>query len=426
MKHMLLLTVGAAALAISGTGCSYLRPKQENADAKVSQEQTDNTKTKPRTVAGAGPSDQRPAQYDYGRGRRRGRFNAIAMPLNENDAFEVATEKVSYRQVRSVHTAMGKILAPQTRLARVSYAFPARVSAIAVQLGDWVEKGQLVMTLQSEEVGRTKAEYYKCIADLELARANYEREKRLSDRGVGAAKNVVTSEAELKVAQSNLDAAEKKLHVLGFSEDEVRAVAKTHQVNPEVTLLSPISGKVIEQKAILGGMIDQSSDLMTIMDPRVLWIEAEIFERDIGKILIGQQAEVTVPAFPGRIFRTRLKYISDLLKEDSRTVSVRAELDNSDFRLKPGMFADMTILTGKEQPVLTIPAQALLDEENQQIVFAKIDKQYIARAVTIGARQNGYCEVIDGLQEGELVVTRGNYQLKSKMHAAELKKSGVH
>jgi len=425
MKAISLLAAGAAVFIISGSGCGYLRQQQEIFGNKTSQEEPDQDQTSPGT-AGSADSPASPTRGLRGRGGGRGRLRSVALSLNQNDDIEIATEAVSYRPVRSVHTAMGKILAPQNRLARVSYAFPARVSAIAVQVGDWVKKGQAVMTLQSEEVGRAKAEYYKSIADAELARANYEREKRLSSRGVGAAKNVLASEAELKVAGSNLEAAEKKLHVLGFSEDDVRAASNTHQVNPEVTLFSPIGGKVIEQKAILGGMIDQSSELMTIMDPTMLWIEAEIFERDIGTISIGQEVEVTVPAFPGHVFRTRLNYISDILKEDTRTVSVRAELDNKLFRLKPGMFADMTILTRKEQRVLAVPTQALLDEGDQQIVFVKSENQYAPRVVTVGARQNGYCEIVDGVQKDDLVVTLGNYQLKSKMHDEELKKAGIH
>jgi len=215
----------------------------------------------------------------------------------------IATVKAAYHSMRSIHSAMGKVLAPQPRMAKVSYAFPARISAVHVKIGDWVEKGQPVLTVQSEEVGRAKSEYYKAIADLELARQNYEREKRLSTRGVGAQKNTLAAEAGFKVAQASLDAAEKKLHVLGFSEAEVRSIAETHQVHPEIKISVPISGRVIEHKAILGSMVDQTTDLMTIVDPTVLWVDAEVFERDIAKIRIGQEVQVSVLAYPGEVFR---------------------------------------------------------------------------------------------------------------------------
>ena len=97
-----------------------------------------------------------------------------------------------------------------------------------------------------------------------------------------------------------MEAAEKKLHVLGFSEDEVESIAESHQIKSDnPTVLAPIGGKVTEQNALLGEMIDQSSELMTIMDPTILWVDAEIYERDIAKIKVGQQVNVSVPCLPG-------------------------------------------------------------------------------------------------------------------------------
>jgi cobalt-zinc-cadmium efflux system membrane fusion protein len=328
--------------------------------------------------------------------------------------------------MRSIHSAMGRVLAPQPRMAKVSYAFPARISAVHVKIGDWVEKGQPVLTVQSEEVGRAKSEYYKAIADLELARQNHEREKRLFTRGVGAQKNTLAAEAGFKVAQASLDAAEKKLHVLGFSEADVRTIAETHQVHPEIKISAPISGRVIEHKAILGSMMDQTTDLMTIMDPTVLWVDADVFERDIAKIRIGQEVQVTVLAYPGRIFRGKLSYISETMNPETRTLNVRTEVQNKDAKLKHGMFADVSIILNGAQKVLTVPAEAILEDNNQDIVFVKTGGQYTPRIVTVSAEQNGYCALAEGLQEGEVVVVKNAYALKSKLYDELLKKAGVH
>jgi len=359
-------------------------------------------------------------------GRGRSRYSAVLITPEERDALKIKTVKASYRPIQSLHTAMGKVLAPLPRMARVSYAFPARIAVIHVQIGDWVKKGQPVLTLQSQEVGQAKCEYYKAMADCELAKTNYEREKVLFSRGVGAQKNTLAAEAEYKVAQTNLDAAEKKLHVLGFTEEDVKSIAGTHQINPEITLLAPLSGKIIEHKAILGQMIDQSTELLTIMDPTVLWVDAEIFERDIAKIRIGQVVSISLPAYPGQTFGGKLSYISDLLKEDTRTITVRTEVENKDFKLKPGMFADMTIHLNQAQRALTVPEEAILDDNDDQIIFVKVDGQYVPRILEVGTRQNGYCEVTSGVKEGEEVVTAGNFQLKSKLYSELLKMSGVH
>jgi len=437
MKQRAISTlIVAVCFLVALAGCQGLFQKGSqgtDSKAKASEAGLDNAdKTeaepaRPGEAQGFAPGRGRAwNSADRAVGRGRARYRALDLSPAEVQSFEIETVKAAYRQVRSLHLAMGKVLAPQTRMAIVSYAFPARISGIHVNIGDWVEKGQTVLTLQSEEVGHAKSEYYKAIADLELAKSNYEREKRLFDRGVGAQKNTLTTEAGYKVAQASLDAAEKKLHVLGFSEDEVRAISRTHQINPEISLFAPIRGKVIEHHAVLGGMIDQSSEPLTIMDPTVLWVDAQIFERDIAKIRVGQDVQITLPAYPGEVFRGKLSYISEVLNEETRTVTVRTEVQNRGFKLKAGMFADVAISLNGPQMFLTVPAEAVLDDDNDKIVFVRAESQFAPRIVTVGLAQNGFCTIAEGLREGELVVTKGNYMLKSKLYDELLKKAGVH
>lgn len=311
---------------------------------------------------------------------------------------------------------MGKVLAPQTRKAIVCYAFPARIAEVHVDIGECVEQGQALVTLQSEEVGEAKSAFYRARADEELAQASFEREKRLFERGVGARKSLETAEAGLKVAQANRDAAEKKLHVLGFSEEQVQLLDETHQVNPVITLFAPIAGRIVENAAVLGAMVDQSTEILTIMDPTILWVDAEIYERDIARVRTGQEVELSVPAYAGEIFAGQISYVGDVLKEDTRTVTVRTEVENRDHRLKPGMFADVRISLDGTRRTLAIPEEAVLDDQEERIVFVAADDGYLVRAVEVGARADGYVEILRGLEEDERVVTVGSFQLKSKLH----------
>jgi len=361
-----------------------------------------------------------------GMGRGPGRQTLVVLSDDEKEALEIKTVKVGLRSLRALHSAMGKVLAPQTRMAMVSYPFPAQIAAIHVQVGEWVEKGQTLLTLQSEEVGLAKSEFYKGVADLELARSNCEREQRLFDRGVGAQKNLLTAQAALKVAEANLDSAEKKLHVLGFTEEDVELISHTHQINPVIQLFAPIGGKVVRQNAVLGSMIDQTTELMTLMDPSMLWVDAEIYERDISKIRIGQSVEVAVPAYPEEKFSGKLSYISDTLNDSTRTITVRTEVKNSSFKLKPGMFADITIMLNHHTRVTVVPCDAILDDDGDQVVFVKEDGKYGRRPVEVGGRDNGFCEIRSGLEKDEEVVTVGNYQLKSKLYDEILAASHIH
>ena len=223
-----------------------------------------------------------------------------------------------------------------------------------------------------------------------------------------------------------MNAAEKKLHVLGFTEEQVKVITETHQISPAITLFAPISGKIIENKATLGAMVDQSTEILTIMDPNLLVIDADIYEKDIAKIRIGQQVEVSVPAYPQEKFIGKTSYISDILNEKTRTITVRTEVKNHKFKLKPGMFADIDIFLNHQSQALVLPKEAILDDKDEHIVFIQIDDKYIPLIVETGAREGNFIEIIQGIREGDEIVTVGNFQLKSKLYEELLQKGHVH
>jgi cobalt-zinc-cadmium efflux system membrane fusion protein len=318
------------------------------------------------------------------------------------------------------------VKAHRHRKAIVSYAFPARIAEIHVRIGDWVNAGNKLVTLQSEEVGSAKSEFYKALADFELAQVNFEREERLFDRGVGAKKNLLAAEADLKVAQANLTAAEKKLHVLGFTESQVKDIKETHQINPIITLYSPIRGKVIENNAVLGQMVDQGSEILVLLDPTVLCVDADIYEKDVARVRKGQKVEVTVPAFPQDKFQGEIRYISDVLNEDTRTITVRTVVENKELKLKAGMFADVHIYLNHQEKALVVPREAVLEDKGENIVFLKRGDTYMLQVIQTGAEDNGFVEIVKGLSEGDQVVTRGNFSLKSKLYEEILKQGHIH
>jgi cobalt-zinc-cadmium efflux system membrane fusion protein len=417
-----------------GISCREGRNRAENAGQVISQKQTESSQELQQPLGRRRGQQKRQAvgQGFGSRGQNRNARRAwgpdtiVELSAEEENAIEIETVEASYKPLRSQLQASGKVFAHPQKKAIVSYAFSARVSEIHIQIGDWAKIGQKLVTLQSEEVGSAKSEFYKAQADYELAKVNHERQKRLFDRGVGAQKDYLSSEASFKVAEAHLNAAEKKLHVLGFSEDQVKSIAETHQINPIISLYAPINGKIIEHNAILGAMVDQETEILTIMDPSVVCIHADIYERDIAKIRIGQEVEATVPAYPGETFKGKISFIGDVLNEETRTITVRSELENREYKLKPGMFANINILLNHQNKTLVLPLEAVLDEGDDHIVFLKVDGKYIPRIIKIGIRNEGLLEVLAGVEEGAEVVTTGNFQLKSKLYNEILKKAGIH
>jgi len=427
MNKTLIAISLSAALVLGGLACSHQKDSP-----KSGSEPTMSSESPP--GGGAGAPGRRGAggglRVGQGAGRVGGRdwnsTTSLRLTEKEINAIDLETVAASYQSMSSHLRATGKVLASPFRKAIVSYPFPARIAKIHVRPGDWVKTGQELVTLQSEAVGEAKSEYFKALADFELAKSSFEREKRLFDRGAGAGKNLQAAEAERKVAEASLNAAEKKLHVLGFTEAQVKTAAETHEINATITLFAPLPGKIVDNNVALGAMVDQTSEILTVLDPSVLCVDADIYERDIAAVRKGQEVEVTVPAYPDLVFKGRIQYIGDVLKEETRTVAVRTEVENEGYRLKPGMFASLTILIDRQARALTVPQAAVLDDRDRKIVFISKGAEFFPRVIVTGPKMDGVIEVLSGLAEGDRVVTKGNYQLKSKLYDEILKGSHVH
>jgi cobalt-zinc-cadmium efflux system membrane fusion protein len=372
-----------------------------------------------------GPVEHQVPRRGFGRrtGRGWGRHNVLLTP-DEERMVHVSTVEAEYRPLRSRLQAMGTVYAPPDRKAVVSSAFAARVGEVLVRLGQWVRLGQPLVVLNAETIGEAKSAYLKAHAALELAESSYEREERLLARGVGARKAFLAAENQRKLARSDLESAEKRMRVLGLSEAEVEAVRTSGDVDTRITLYAPIAGKVTDTTPVVGSMADPSTTLLTIVDPRTLCVDAEIYERDLAKLHAGQEVAVTVPAYPGETFRGRIGYIGDEVKAETRTITVRTEVENASERLKPGMYADVKLFLEEEAPALALPERAVLDNLGEKMVFLKTEEGYLPQAVQVGTRQGGYVEIVRGLEEGDEVVLEGNYQLKSKLLEAALQGVG--
>lgn len=326
---------------------------------------------------------------------------------------DIKTAKVQPGAVKSTLKAMGKVLAPNDRKAVVSFAFSGRIVERHAGLGKWVKKGQPLVTLECEEVGNARSEYTRALADYELSKLDQAREERLFKKDIGAKKEYLASKAAFNTAEAALKAAEEKLQVMGISKEMAASAAKT--VSPRVTVTAPIDGRVIKDNAVVGAVVEASTEMMEIMDPEELCIDAEIYEKDLSKIQMGNPVEINVPAYPEKKFNGHICYIGDVVNPDTRTITVRTHVSNKDSLLKPGMFADIRILVDQKEEALVVPKEAVLDEGKQKIVFIREGDHFHYRVVQTGTHYNGDIEIVGGLKVGEEVVIEGNYQLKSRL-----------
>ncbi len=168
---------------------------------------------------------------------------------------------------------------------------------------------------------------------------------------------------------------------------------------------------MVERNATIGATVGTDANLFKIIDISRVWIDANVFEKDLERVKLGQEVKVTVPAFPGSSFSGKVILVNSVLDPETRTVKVRTEVPNPDGRLKPDMFANVEIITDVHRTAISIPQSALLNDGGKTVVFVADGGSYKRRVVTAGIQGNDRVEIIDGLIAGDKVVVKGNYLL---------------
>ncbi len=226
----------------------------------------------------------------------------------------------------------------------------------------------------------------------------------------------VSSTLEGRLIQINVDLNDpvKAGDVLGL-------VQTPELLGKPLELKAPIDGVIIDRQAAVGELVGKEKEIFTISDPTDLWVVAEIKERDIGAVKVGQEASFTVLAYPGEKFHGQVVRLANEVEKESRTLEARIEVPNREGKLKPGMFADVEIATDVMQGVLVLPDVALQTDEDRQIVFVSLgDLKFEKRVVRAGLERGGRVQMLEGVKAGEQVVTEGSFILKSEMLKGEM------
>ncbi len=188
-----------------------------------------------------------------------------------------------------------------------------------------------------------------------------------------------------------------------------------------VLLRAPIPGVVTEKPGALGELMEKGQVIYVLSDPRHVWLIGEVKEQDVALVQPGQAVDFTVLSYPQEVFQGKIARVGNAVEMDSRTFEIRIEVDNKDGRLKPGMFADLEIITEVLHNALLISDVALQTESEEQIAFVALDgNRFEKRVVKVGREQDGWVQVLDGIKAGERVVTEGSFTLKSEMLKGEL------
>lgn len=336
-------------------------------------------------------------------------------------------EVVKTESFRTEAATDGKIASNDDRTTQVFSPYSGRVTRLIAKLGDHVDKGAPLMAVAASEFVQAQNDLIVALAalktnhaQLSLAQTSEKRQHDLYLAKGGALKDWQQSQVDLATAEGNLRAAEialaavrNRLRILGKTEGEIDAIEAPpngQQMNPEAIVAAPIAGTVIQRQVGLGQYIQSgaANPVYSIGDLSTVWLIANVRESEASAVHVGDPVEVTVLAYPGRVFKARIVYVASSVDPATRRLPVRAEVENGDGALKPEMFASFRIITGDDVTAPAVPQSAIVYEgDAARLWVVNEDGSIAARQIKVGHTQNGAVEVEKGLQPGEKIVVSG-------------------
>jgi len=308
----------------------------------------------------------------------------------------VRTGRVETRIVEDEIHVTGNVAIDETRLSTVQVRYSGYIQKVfADATYQYLRKGHPLFTIYSPDLVVTEREYL-------VAKQNQQRVAQSTIPGV------------TEGAASLLSAASERLKQWGVPQREIARLESTGEIQQELQVDSPVSGYITERNALPNLTVQPETRLYSVADLSTVWVLAEVFQNDLGRIKVGDRASLTVDSYPGRTFEGRVNFIYPQVDMTTRTARARLVFSNPGLKLTPGMFVNVTlkIAMGKQ---LVIPATGVLQSGTRQIVFVSREDGYIEpREVQLGSRAGDDFIVLKGLKVGEEIVTSANFLIDSE------------
>ncbi|MGJ5813099.1 efflux RND transporter periplasmic adaptor subunit [Paludibaculum fermentans] len=332
--------------------------------------------------------------------------------------------------------ANGQITVNENETWHVGALAEGKVTQVLANIGDHVKQGQVLALMHSHTVHETRAAYIQAQAELERAIAHKEMARRVSDRAQRllkveaisqeqadqAANDLRNSEAAIVRARADLE--KETQHMTEFLEIDPHGIKHEGDANDDpdaVPIKAPNAGVILRRLVSSGSVLSVGQEAFTISNLNSLWVIAGVNEADLGAVRPGMRARISVRAYPDRTFAGNVLQLGEELDPATRTLKVRIHFPNAQGNLKPEMFAQVELEQGESRSALYIPESAVEDLNGQKVAFVQTGgDSFQVRTLKIGATTNGMVEVTGGITEGERVVTRGAFALKSELLKSSL------
>lgn len=327
----------------------------------------------------------------------------------------IETAVVSTSQDKPKLSLAGKVAYGEDRYSRISSPVQGRVLEVRARLGDHVKAGDILLIVDSPDIAQAYSEFIKEESDLTYAIRAYELAKDLYETKALALKDLKQAENDLVKAKAEFRRAKERLLSLRVPAGELEKPIDKQQITSRFQMRSPLTGTVVERTVTPGQSVggDPSQVLFTVADLDTLQVVADIYERDLDLIHPGLTAVVRVEAYPDVAFAAAVAAIGDVVDPNTRTIKVRAWVDNASHKLKPEMFARLQIDISEGKEFISVPKEAVLEIDGKEFVYiAQADGTYVRQEVKVGSASDDRLRILHGLKPGDRVVTKGAVLLK--------------
>ena len=351
-------------------------------------------------------------------------LDPMEVKVSAEMATSFKTAAVTQSDVASVLEISGRIEANERKVTRIGAAVTGRVTDVLAETGDRVKLGQTLARVASPELTTAQLAYMRASATATLAERSAERARQLIAADVIGSAELQRRESEVQIARAELRAAGDQLKLMGLSSDALTSLRVKGSVAPNAAITASASGIVIERQISQGQVAQPGDPLFTVADLSSVWVVGALPEQIARSVKTGQNVQIDVPALGLTVEEAtiagKIIYVGDTVSPETRTVTIRTQVDNQDLALKPQMLATMKI-QGAMEKTLAIPALAVVRENDKDHVYVKkAENHYRLTPVELGAASGDLRPVIKGLSEGTQIVIEGAFHLNNERKRAEL------
>lgn len=348
--------------------------------------------------------------------------DVITLSQESINQIKLETSVTSIQPFSGFLTIPAEVITNQDNEAQIGSLVQGRVHKVFVKVGDYVKAGQLLMTVEGLDVGEIKADYLKAKANYEYTKSNYERQKKLYDEKIGSQKSLMESHSEFEKATAEFKAEDKKIHSVGLSDEDVASgLDEDEHTSGTLPIKSMITGVVVERNVVIGQLVDATTNAFKIINTNTVWIDGQIYEKDIDKVFHNTKAIFIPGSNLQNKFEGRIIYVGQTVDDKTRTILIRGEFVNQGSKLKPQMFGELKIPTGTNAKAILVPEESVVKEAGQSYLFIQTsDSTFERRDIITGTASGNMIEVKEGIREGEKIVTKGVFYLKSELKKDEL------